>query len=57
MKPHALVLVHGASTNDRGTRLAAVYGARMLSFPEQSHWELIRDSAVCHAIADALAEI
>lgn len=37
--------------DERGSALAAFYGAELLEFPEASHWDLVLDDGVRHSIA------
>ena len=56
--PCPAIVVSGREfAEERGSRLARVYSARWLAFPELSHWELVRDPRVRTEIAALLAEL
>ena len=51
-----LLVVHGADySEERGSAVAAFYGAEELAFPGLTHFDLIRDAGVREAIVAWLA--
>jgi pimeloyl-ACP methyl ester carboxylesterase len=56
--PAPTIVVAGSEfPDDRGAEIAAFYGAQLLSFPEHSHWQLVRDPVVRRRVAAAIAEL
>ena len=56
--PCPTIVVSGREFPDeRGSSLVRAYGAQLLSFPDLSHWDLVRDPAVRTEIAVLVKEL